>query len=231
MTDAEFDAALVAAAFTQGAEEGWMKVSAAGAAQRAGLDLTLARVRFGGRSKILKKFGELADIHALKGASREGELHDLLFDILLRRFDFLQMHRAGVLALLKAAPLDPALSLWLGKASLSSMGWLLEAVGVPAAGLMGALRKKGLLAVWLWGTNAWAKDESEDLAGTMAAVDVALKRAGQIAARLTIPTFAGDPASSMPVEPASDIPVEPASDIPVEPAGFTAEDEPPPAMT
>src|SRR5580698_10905997 len=95
MTDAEFDSNLVTVAFALGAEKGWRKVSAAAAARRAGLDLAEARGRFGSRGSILRKFGELADRHALTGALAEGPIRDRLFDVLLRRFDFLQMHRAG----------------------------------------------------------------------------------------------------------------------------------------
>jgi hypothetical protein len=123
----------------------------------------------------------LADAYALTGALSEGSVKDRLFDILLRRFDFLQLHRAGVVALLRVLPLDAPLAAWLGNETLRSMGWILEGAGVSAAGLTGAVQKRGLAVVWGWGLRAWLKDESEDLSATMAAVDVALVRADQIA--------------------------------------------------
>ncbi|HUW79819.1 MAG TPA: TetR family transcriptional regulator, partial [Acidocella sp.] len=107
MTDTDFDQALVTAAFALGADEGWRMVSAAAAARRAGLDLGRARARFGAHGEILRKFGELADRAALTGALIEGPVRDRLFDVLMRRFDFLQAHRAGVLALLKPLALEP----------------------------------------------------------------------------------------------------------------------------
>jgi hypothetical protein len=200
MTDDEFDAALVTAAFALGAELGWRKVSAAAAASKAGLDLARARGRFTQPGAILKKFGELADVYALTGAATEGPVRDRLFDTLLRRFDFLQLHRAGVIALLKTLPLEPGLGVCLSQASLNSMGWLLAAAGVESKGVRGTLRRKGLLAVWAWGVRAWVKDESPDLTATMAAVDVALTRADQIASRFSTPP--ADPAETEPfVEP------------------------------
>jgi hypothetical protein len=183
MTDEEFDASLVSAAFAYGADEGWRKVSPAAAARRAGLDLSRTRYRFLGRTSILRRFGALADAYALTG-TMDGSAKDRLFDLMLRRFDFLQTHRAGVIALLRYAPTDPGLAAWLLIETLRSMRWLLEGAGVSSRGVRGELRAQGLAAVWAWGLRAWLRDESEDLSSTMAAVDVALSRAEQIAARL-----------------------------------------------
>lgn len=185
MTDQEFDAALITSAFAIAGARGWRHVSAASAAREAGLDLATARQRFTGHGPILKKFGQLADQHALTNALTEGTTKDRLFDILLRRVDFLQSHRAGVIALLRLLPLEAPLAAWLARETEISMGWILEAAGISALGPRGAIRKKGLLAVWAWGLRAWLRDESEDLSATMAAFDVALTRADQIAARFT----------------------------------------------
>jgi hypothetical protein len=185
MSDKEFDSSLVAAAFALGAKAGWGKVSPAAAARHAGLDLAQARSRFTCTASILKKFGQMADEAALTGALTEGTVRDRLFDILLRRFDFLQMHRAGVLALMKFLPACPPLALCLAELNVVSMGWLLEGAGVASTGLRGALAKRGLLVVWAYSINAWARDEAEDLTATMAAVDKALARADWFAAKLT----------------------------------------------
>ena len=58
---------------------------------------------------------------------------------------------------------------------------MLEAAGDPARGLRGALRVHGLVAVWTWTLRAFERDESEDLSGTMAALDKALGRASEAA--------------------------------------------------
>ncbi len=202
MTDDEFDAALVGAAFELGAEAGWRGVSAAAAARHAGLDLAAARHRFTGRYAVLRRFGQLADAYALTGALQDGTPRDRLFDSLLRRFDFLQRHRAGVSALLRGLPFDPALAAWLARANLLSMGWLLEGAGISAQGVRGELRKRGLLAVWAWSLRTWLNDDSTDLSATMAAVDAALTRADQIASR-----FLPDPAAPVHIEPESPLEV------------------------
>jgi ubiquinone biosynthesis protein COQ9 len=201
MDDIEFDRALITAAFDLAAQRGWHRISVAAAARHAGLALDRARARFPGRMVLLLRFGRMADRAALAGAAEEGATRDRLFDILMRRIDVLQNHRAGVLAVMRALPADPAAALLLATTNLCSMGWMLEGAGISAVGPLGLLRAKGLLAVWLWTLRAWQRDASDDLAPTMAALDQALVRAEQAANWLR---------SRPPVRPASPEPPEPA---------------------
>jgi ubiquinone biosynthesis protein COQ9 len=177
MDDAEFDRALIAAAFQLTAAKGWRSVSVAAAAGAAGLPLARARERFPGRVAVLLRFGRLADQAALAEVPSDGSARDKLFDLLMRRIDASQAHRAGVLALLRALPADPPTALLLALATRRSMRWMLEAAGITTRSLRGELRVKGLLAVWLWTIRAWRSDATEDLSATMAALDAALRRA------------------------------------------------------
>jgi ubiquinone biosynthesis protein COQ9 len=181
MDDAEFDRALIAAAFQVAAEKGWRSLSVAGAARAAGLPLDRARERFPSRAAVLLRFGRQADQSALADASADGPVRDRLFDLLMRRIDALQAHRGGILALLRAIPAQPSMALLLTLATRRSMRWMLEAAGGSATGINGQLRVRGLLAVWLWTVRAWRTDETEDLTHTMAALDAALRRAEQAA--------------------------------------------------
>jgi hypothetical protein len=181
MDEIEFDAALIAAFFRQVAETGWSHTSVAAAAREAALPMAEARRRFPGRAAVLLRFGRAADAAALAETPPEGPVRDKLFDLLMRRFDALQAHRAGITALLRALPADPPTALLLACATRRSMRWMLEAAGVSTAGLRGELRVRGLVAVWLWTLRAWEQDESADLSGTMAALDAALRRADRLA--------------------------------------------------
>jgi hypothetical protein len=172
---------LLAACFAQIAARGWHRFNVAEAARAAGFPLDQARRQISGRVGFLLAFGRMADAAAVAGAAGEGAPRDRLFDVLMRRIDVLQAHRAGVIALLQGVMFDPAAALLLARASVSSMGWMLAAAGIEASGPMGQLRRKGLLAVWLWTIRAWRRDEAEDLAVTMAALDQALAKAGQVA--------------------------------------------------
>src|SRR5689334_17096807 len=104
MEDRAFDQALIGAAFNIIARRGWSHVSVAEAAREGGLPLARARARFPGRAAVLLRFGVLADQTALEGAATTGPVRDRLFDMIMRRMDVLQAHRAGVIALLRGLP-------------------------------------------------------------------------------------------------------------------------------
>lgn len=178
LDDRAFDVALIGAAFDMAEASGWERVSVAVAARRAGLALDRARARFPSRGAVLLRFGSLADQAALAAASSAGMApREQLFDLLMARFDALQQHRGGVLALLRALPFRPAVSLLLAAATRDSMRWMLDAAGVPVDGVIGRLRVDGLTAAWFYVLRAWTRDDSLDLTATMAALDRALSRA------------------------------------------------------
>ncbi len=217
MDDAEFDRAMVGAVFDQAALRGWADVSLVEAAQEAGLDLARVRARFPGRTAVLMRFGSQADGAALAGAATQGTPRERLFDVLMNRFEALQAHRGGVLALLAALRTDPGTSLLLYGATLRSMVWLLEGAAVPASGLLGKLRAHGLLAIWLYALRAWERDESTDLSGTMAAVDRGLDRAMQaersLPGQTAAPLAPEEPGAAEPSEPG--VPDADLSDLPI----------------
>jgi len=201
MDEAPFDRALIAAAFQQAAETTWRSVSVAAAARAAGLPLARARERFPSRAAILLRFGRHADQSALTDATAEGTPRDRLFDLLMKRIDALQAHRAGVLALLRALPSEPPTALLLTLATRRSMRWMLDGAGIASRGLAGELRVKGLVAVWLWTIRAWRSDESEDLSATMAALDAALSRVEGVADRLGWRRRSSEPEPEPPPDP------------------------------
>lgn len=181
MSEQDFDAALIAAAFTLAAERGWARFSLADAARASGLSLAETRSRFPSKRALLARFGVLLDRAALAASPDEAPVRDRLFDLLMGRFDAMKPHRLGLRALGRHLPCDPALALYLACSTRRSMAWMLSAAGVETSGLRGALRVRGLIAVWLWGVRAFDGDESEDLSATMAAVDTALGRADEAA--------------------------------------------------
>jgi ubiquinone biosynthesis protein COQ9 len=186
MSDQDTDSALIGAAMRLAGESGWPRVGVVTAARAADVPLDAARARFPNKAMILLRFGSLMDQAALAEAAADGPVKDRLFDLLMSRFDAMQPHRAGVVSVMRALPFDPLLALALAHQTQRSMRWMLQAAGATVDGPRGELQVKGLVAVWLWTLRAWERDTSEDMSGTMAALDAALLRAERLAGWLGI---------------------------------------------
>ena len=117
MTETEFDTALVTAAFRLAGEEGWRKVNVVAAARAAGLSLVEARARFPSAHRDPVAVRPPRRSGGAAGCRVRGTVRDRLFDLLMRRFDVLQAHRAGVKALLRTLPTDPPTALLLACAT------------------------------------------------------------------------------------------------------------------
>ncbi len=176
-------------ALTLAAEKGWRNLALADIAAAAGLSLAELYALYSSKSAILAAYSRnidsaiMAEVEAPKGDGQESA-KDRLFDLLMRRFDKLDAHKAGMLRIAEDTGRDP-LSLVCSLARLErSMAAMLEAAGISAGGWGGALRVKGLAAVYLAGLRVWFRDESADKAKTMAALDRSLCRADRLASGL-----------------------------------------------
>jgi len=203
-TDAT-DSTLIAGFWQVVALRGWHGVTMTRIAAEAGTTLATLRGRFGTPLDLLRLHGRLADKAVLAGtiAGQGGSARDRIFDVLMRRLDTMQPHRAGIERLLDDAKRDPFLALFLAPRLLGSMGWMLEAAELDSSFPRGAFRAPGLAVVWLATVRAWRSDDSPDLGATMAALDRALDRAEGIARSLRLPIADAEPEAEDAPSPAS----------------------------
>ncbi|MFT8551633.1 MAG: TetR family transcriptional regulator [Acetobacter okinawensis] len=179
MDNDDFDTALVSAALTLAQDRGWSSVTVLAAARQAGLALPEARQRFPLKASILLRLGRMADNVALADDMICGDVRERLFDLLMRRLDVFQQYRGGLQSVFRTLPMDPALAILLGGATVESMRWIADAAGVNTSGVVGFVRVNMLVAVWTHTLRVWEKDESPDMGSTMAALDLALDKAGR----------------------------------------------------
>jgi AcrR family transcriptional regulator len=185
-TSAASDEAVLAAFWRVIAGSGWPGFSMRAVAAEAGLPLAELRRRFASPLALFRAHAAAVDAAVIEGTMDDDTStpRDRLFDVIMRRFDMLQPHAAGVKRLMRDLPRDPALALWFARELPRSMAWMIEAAGLEAGGFKGAARVQGLGLVWLDVLRAWEKDESPDLTATMAALDRALDRADRAARSL-----------------------------------------------
>ena len=175
---------IIDAALGLAAGKPWREISLAEIAEAAGLPLSEVYPVFPSKAKVLAGYGRRVDAAVLAGeeaGAREGSARDRLFDVLMRRFDALGPDKAAVRSILCDLCRDPTIGLCGLCPFARSMACMLEAADLSSQGLRGGLRVKALGAIYLATLRVWLRDESEDLARTMAALDRNLRRAEWLA--------------------------------------------------
>jgi AcrR family transcriptional regulator len=169
------------------AERGWLGLSFADIVEKAGLSIAEGHGVYRSKTAILVAITRDIDERVFAGLDNdplEGSVKDRLFDLLMRRFDILKADQAAYRRLMRQLPATPAEFAALMCRVRRSLAMMLEAAGVSASGLRGALRLKGLGLVYAAGLRAFANDDSEDLSKTMAEIDKRLTQAERLSGML-----------------------------------------------
>ena len=170
---------IIDAALALVATEGWRQVSLAAIATAAGLPILQVYRIFRSKQAILAALYRRVDAIVLAeppAAEADERPRDRLFDLLMRRFDALQPYKPALDVLRRELPRDPPTALCAGVSLLRSMRWMLEAADIPTSGVRGAAAVKLATAAYLSAMRVWQRDDSPDLARTMASLDARLRR-------------------------------------------------------
>jgi len=172
------------------ATEGWCGTSLAAIATAAELPILHVYRIFRSKQAILAGLFRRVDEAVLTEppTPEAGERpRDRLFDLLMRRFDALRPYKPALDVLRRELPGDPITGLCAGMSLLRSMRWMLEAAEIATGGVRGAVALRLATVAYLSTMRTWQRDDSPDLARTMAALDARLRRIE----RWFIPAHAG----------------------------------------
>lgn len=186
--DAKPEDRAIRAALELIAERGWRGFTLDDMAERAGLALADARALYPSRDAVLDAFfRQVDDAVAAEGiypADDPNSARDRLFDVLMRRFDALNPHRAAMAALARDLPFDPPAAARAACRIARALKGAMRTAGLPARGAIGVARIKGLGLIYLYALRVWLADETPDLSATMAALDKGLRAAETVMAAL-----------------------------------------------
>ena len=171
---------IISAALELAVSDGWGAASLSDIAARAGVTLAELRNAFSSKAAIVNGFVKGIDekvLAGIEGGDEASSTRDRLFDVLMRRFDALAPHKAGIAAILRDTCTDPVGGMCLLPRFLCSMAWMVEAAGLSSAGVAGMVRAQGLALIYANAFRVWLRDDSADSSQTMAALDRDLCRA------------------------------------------------------
>lgn len=110
-------------------------------------------------------------------------VRDRLFELIMRRFEAMEPHRAAVMAMEQGADRDPALLAVAHQRHVRAARWVLALAGLEADGMTGQARAQGLGVIIGQARAAWRSDSAGDFAKTMASLDKNLRRAEEMFGR------------------------------------------------
>lgn len=178
------------AALDLAAAQPWSEVTLTAIAAKAEVPLAELAKHYSAKSDILLGFAREMDGVLLKSLETdpvEGEPHDRVFDVMLRRFELLTPYKAALRSIANAPASGPQEWLNLLNSTLQSQSWILAAAGLEGKGIRGDLQKLGLARIYTDTLRVWLEDTDPGLAKTMAALDRKLRDGEAFMRRLETP--------------------------------------------
>lgn len=110
-------------------------------------------------------------------------VRDRLFDLIMKRFEAMEPHRAAILAMEAGVDRDPILLAAQHQRHVRCARWVLALAGLEADGMTGNARAQGLGVIIGQARAAWRGDDAGDFTKTMASLDKNLRRAEEMFGR------------------------------------------------
>ena len=160
---------------------GWTRLTLAQISRTTGLSLEDLYREFPTKAAILSAFVRRIDTAMASAVDTDSEpeatARDRLFEVIMARFDALSPHKEAVRTLARDLRCDPITALGVAPSLRRSIQWMLECADLTSGGLRGLAHTNGLAAIYTRVFGTWLRDDSEDMAKTMASLDGQLARA------------------------------------------------------
>ncbi|CAN5311333.1 TetR family transcriptional regulator [soil metagenome] len=178
---------IIDAALRLAQRQPWQDVSLSEIAAELGVSLADLSQHVSSKSQILEAFMRRADqrlLRSLEADPVEGEAHDRLFDVMLRRLELLAPEKAAIASIVRA-PAEGFLDLL--PSALTSQAWTLAAAGLSPQGMRRDVARLGLTKIHADILRVWVDDDDPGLARTMAALDRKLRDGEALMKRIETP--------------------------------------------
>jgi hypothetical protein len=96
---------------------------------------------------------------------------DVIFEILMMRFDILQQNRKAILSISNSYKINPEDLIILIPAILDSIILIFKHAKISTKGLNSKIKIKGYFLIYILAFNSWTKDKSNSLEKTMVSLD------------------------------------------------------------
>jgi len=169
---------IIQAALDLAAIKSWNDITLTDIADNAGVEHDVVLTVFRDKMDVLIALNNQIDDALTDSFPEENNddetIRDRLFDIMMERFDLMNDHRAAYLSILNSVTMHPKDAFTSLPFLYQSISHMLGLAGGEIATGRSALKSIALSALYLKILRDWVKDDSADMAATMASVDKAL---------------------------------------------------------
>lgn len=163
--------------------QGWQKMTLTQVAKTAKVPLARLEKQFPNKIDFLPLIVEFVTEKSFAACGKLDEgisVRDGIFDVLMARFDVLQLHRKAILSIADSAQKDAEIILTLSKAQYKAMQKTLKFVSVRGKPSCIDAHAVGLMGVYWFAFRVWITDEAIDMPKTMAALNRYLQMADKV---------------------------------------------------
>ncbi|SVC47918.1 uncharacterized protein METZ01_LOCUS300772 [marine metagenome] len=134
------------------------------------------------KNDLLKNINRYVDYLLKKETSsiEKSSTKDMLFEVIMARFDVLQKYRNSFLTLFESFKLKPQKLIILLPSFLESMFLTASLADIEIKGIKGSLTIKGIFIIYIATYLEWMNDTSKSLEKTMTALDKYLNKVSKI---------------------------------------------------
>ena len=134
------------------------------------------------KTDLLKNINSYVDYNLKNEVSsiEKSDPKDMLFEVIMARFDVLQRHRNSFLKLFKSFKFEPQKFLFMLPPFLESMFLISSLAKIKIQGLQGSIKIKGIFIIYIATCFNWAKDDTQSLEKTMTSLDKYLNQSSKI---------------------------------------------------
>ena len=134
------------------------------------------------KNDLLRNINRYVDYLLKKEISsiEKSSTKDMLFEVIMTRFDVLQKYRNSFLTLFESFKLKPQKTIILVPSFLESMFLTASLANIEIKGIKGSLKIKGIFIIYIATYLEWINDTSKSLEKTMTILDQNLNKASKI---------------------------------------------------
>ena len=171
---------ILSIALTLAEEEGWSGVTIEKIAKRANLNKSKLLESYPTTKHVVLALMKQVSVEVFDRLDPDDSSEptkDIIHNALMSRVEVLSKNREAYTSILRSLFFNPRDATFLYSEIMNIMARTLEIAGVKNTGLLGHLRKKALVAIYLSTLRVWISDDSPDCARTMSFLDKRLQDA------------------------------------------------------